>query len=396
MKILGPYRKVHLTMPRCPMILTTGNQCRREADTVEGGVNCTVCQNKINEREQRAGPILPGGCCRILTNGRRCERVAEQNITVCRTHRLSDERRDRERQEQVLFNEQLEQRMATILANVDTVPWEDALQMIHIEYRGATISRPLYLRIVGRFPNIYRDNPTIVNFQRFQNAIERTQLLPIEMEEADRQAFLQRHLHAEPVQPVGELGVLAGDRQNVHTRFVSKQTNEGLDKLLKMTIPADQNTRKSIAKAWMSIYAMKDAHWKSFLDIIIDMNIWYETESCRETGDWLYRRTLDGTWALIQQSPLETRLQLMKRLYEECRDSYQMCSEGHISRLINVFGGFDDAFKGAVSLNERIQEAMSEISLQSITYEEKLVLAKNLFTKLGVTDQERAPWLEAL
>jgi hypothetical protein len=73
-----------------------------------------------------------------------------------------------------------------------------------------------------------------------------------------------------------------------------------------------------------------------------------------------------------------------------------MCAEGHISRLINVFAGFDDAFKGTVSLNERIQEAMSEISLKSISLEEKLALAKDIFTKLGVTEQERAPWLEAL
>jgi len=392
MKIADPYRKAHRTMPRCVALLTTGNQCRREA---QEGVNCTICHNKIRQREETAGPILPGGCCRIKTTGRRCDRLAEANTTVCSSHRLADERRENERRVQQRFTEQLDQTVAVIVENRDTVAWVDALQMIHLDYRGANISRQMFNALCGRIPAIYEGHDDIAYFPRFNAALLQARILPVEMEEADREAFLQRNLQA-PAPPVGELGVLAGDRQNVHTRFVSKQTNEGLDKLLKMTIPADQNTRKSIAKAWMSIYAMKDAYWKPFLDILIDMNIWYETESCRETGDCLYRRALDGAWALIQQTPLETRLQLMKRLYEECRDSYQMCAEGHISRLINVFGGFDDAFKGTVSLNERIQEAMSEISLKSITYEEKLVLAKDLFTKLGVTEQERAPWLEAL
>jgi hypothetical protein len=381
-------------MPRCAALLTNGNQCRRESEG--DAVNCVICQRKIDQREANAGPILPGGCCRIKTNGARCDRVAEENSTICLTHRQYDTRRERDRRNAQALQEQVDQRLAHITANRDAVPWIDALQMLHLELRGGTIHRQLFTRIETRISFIYRNAEHIGNFNGFNIALYNARILPVEMDDLEREQFLQRYLHTAAPPPIGELGVLAGDRQNVHTRFVSKQTNEGLEKILKMEIPPDQNTRKVIARAWMAIYALKDAYWKTFLDILTDINIWYETESCRDTGDRLYRRVLDGTWALIQTYDTEKRLSLLKRLYEECRDSYQMCSEGHISRLINVFSGFDDAFKPEQTLEEKLQEAMSGISLKSISLAEKQILAKDLFQKLNVPQEMQSAWIDAL
>lgn len=382
-------------MPRCTFILSTRNQCRRES--VDGQIYCGICNNKIIERETLAGPVRPGICCRIKTSGQRCDRaVQDATSTICRTHRQIDERRERERREENEFHEQLEERLGAIRTNQATVHWYIALQMVHLEYRGGIIGRRLWLRISETIPHLYRNAELITNFLRFHNTLITSPILPIEMEENQRDAFLQQHLYQQPLAAIGELGTLAADRQNVHTRHVSKQTNEGLDRLLKIEIPAEQHTKKAIAKAWITIYALKDVYWKTYLDILNDMHTWYETESCRETGDKLYKRVLDGAWALIQHSKGEIKLQLIKRLYEEARDSYQMCSEGHITRIVNVFSGFDDSFKGNQSIGEKIQEAMSEISLQDITHEAKVALAKNLFITLGISEEERAPWIDAL
>jgi hypothetical protein len=380
-------------MPRCTGTIGR-QQCRREVE--EGQTQCNRCQERLEHREQLAGPIREGGCSRIKTNGGRCDRLAEANTTLCRTHRTLDERWEAQRRTENAFQEQLRLRVDAIEANKDTIAWHDALQMVHLDFRGANISHRLFQVIVTRFTFIYENYPNIAHFNRFHTALTRSDTLPMEMEEAQRNEFLERNLHLPPPPPVGELGVLAGDRQNVHTRFVSSQTNEGMEKLLKMQIPPDQHTRKSIARAWMAIYALKDNYWKIYLDVLNDMNVWYETESCRDPGDRLYRRVLDGAWALIQTSAGEVKLQLIKRLYEESRDSYQMCSEGHISRIINVFSGFDESFKGTADIGEKIQEAMAELSRKEMPLEQKITLAKNLFNTLSIPTFDQAPWLEAL
>jgi hypothetical protein len=331
-----------------------------------------------------------------MTTGRRCARVAERNLTICSYHREADERNERYRRDEIAFNELLEERLRVMTTNRETVTWYVALQMLHIELRGGTITRRLFVRLSTRITFIYRNEQYIDRFDAFNTALTRSHILPIEMAEAERDEFINRNLLREPPAPIGELGNFAADRQNVHTKHVSKQTNEGLEKLLKMTIPPEQNTKKAIARAWMAIYALKDTYWKVYLDVLNDMHIWYETESCRQEGDRLYRRVLDGAWALIQTSKGETKYQLIKRLYEESRDACQMCSEGHITRIANVFCGFDDSFKGDQSIGEKIQEAMSEISLQDISRAAKISLAKNLFVTLGITEEERAPWIDAL
>jgi hypothetical protein len=92
----------------------------------------------------------------------------------------------------------------------------------------------------------------------------------------------------------------------------------------------------------------------------------------------------------------EVRGELVKRLWEECVESLDMCCEGHISRLANVFVGFDSAFKSPASPNEMLQAQIAEIAQMKLRLETKLAKANAVMDELKVPVEERAPWLEAL
>jgi hypothetical protein len=71
-----------------------------------------------------------------------------------------------------------------------------------------------------------------------------------------------------------------------------------------------------------------------------------------------------------------------------------MCCEGHLSRLVNVMAGFDDAFKPPVSLGEALQSKMAAIAASGAA--DAVEQAKAYMAELGLTAAEQAPWLEAL
>ena len=56
---------------------------------------------------------------------------------------------------------------------------------------------------------------------------------------------------AAPPQPQEDLARLAHDRQNVHTRHVSAQTNKGVQILLNTPVPDEQSTLHDITFRWM-------------------------------------------------------------------------------------------------------------------------------------------------
>ena len=116
----------------------------------------------------------------------------------------------------------------------------------------------------------------------------------------------------------------------------------------------------------------------------------------RVPGDRLYGRLLEGLWALIDSQPREVKSELITRLWEEMSESVGLCTEGHISRLVNVMVGFDDNFKPPVSLGEVLQTKIAAIAAMTIPTSGKLSQARAFMTDLGLPASEQAPWLEAL
>lgn len=208
--------------------------------------------------------------------------------------------------------------------------------------------------------------------------------LILELQDVAAEEIVAR-TRAFPLEPVEdnrpELQRIADDRQNVHTGPVNQQTNTSLARLLETPVSARQDTLKEI---WR--YTKKKRIQK-------DMEKWYSVESCRQDGDWLYKRALDGLWARIKTS--EHRDELTKRLLEEVTESVSMCCDGHIARLCNVLVGFDDLFVPQVSTGEALQQKMSAISMLDLSVEEKVFQAWEVFEELAIPMEEREAWVEA-
>ena len=208
----------------------------------------------------------------------------------------------------------------------------------------------------------------------------------------DGRVGVQPIFEAPPPPPAPALLLLARDPQNVHTQVVSAQTNASVEKLLACEIPKEQQTEKVIVRAWTSFIS---ANWIEILRVLNDVNKWFNTKTCRNDDDQLYRRVLRGLVATINRTKEDVRPELYKRLWEECRESVGMCCEGHISRLCNVMVGFDDAFNPPVPLGELIQQKMAALSMLELSEDEKKRQANQWFDENNVPVADRTAWLEA-
>lgn len=191
------------------------------------------------------------------------------------------------------------------------------------------------------------------------------------------------------------LRLIAQDTQNVHTREVNKQMNDGLAKLTQLHIHPSQNTMPEITAAYMT--KLRIMNYDLMLDLMRDMNKWYTTETCVNPRDKLYKRALDGLWSKIRPGGGSESMatELVCRLYQETWEARGLCCDGHLSRLCNVMVGFDDAFLPPVPVGEILQNKMSAISSKEIELAEKIKQANLVFEELAIPIVERSAWLEA-
>lgn len=192
---------------------------------------------------------------------------------------------------------------------------------------------------------------------------------------------LARVRNARPA-PLPELQAFVQDTQNVHRKVVTDNTNSQTDKLLAVTVPAEQNTLAEVRKLFGKSRKVME-----------DVEHWYSLAMCRKEADCLYKRTLDGLWALIKASPHKE--ELSKRLVQELTEAVGMCCEGHLSRLCNVLVGFDDAFTTVVSRGEILQQKMADIAALDVTERTKKMRARKVLRELEIPAAEHAAWLDA-
>lgn len=190
------------------------------------------------------------------------------------------------------------------------------------------------------------------------------------------------------------LGELARDGQNVHTRYVVEQTRDLEEKLLAIPIPESQQTEITLSQEWIRLMSMR-IRWGAILKTLNDVHRWFSQSDCRAAGDNLYRRMLRGVVAKINRTDGEMRDELYRRLWEECFEATGMCCEGHLSRLCNVFVGFDEAFKPPVSLGELLQQKMAAIAMSDLSDSDKLQQATAFFDEVGLPQADRVAWLDA-
>ena len=196
--------------------------------------------------------------------------------------------------------------------------------------------------------------------------------------------------------PLGQMGALAVDTQNVHREVVVKQTNTNVELLLEAAkeAPADLDPEGWATVRWIQTSKVV---FQDYVRVIMDVHHWFTKRTCKTAGDYLYKQVFTGVITkLASMDDEEVQGELVKRLWEECVESLDMCCEGHISRLANVFVGFDSAFKSPASPNEMLQAQIAEIAQMKLRLETKLAKANAVMDELKVPVEERAPWLEAL
>jgi hypothetical protein len=210
--------------------------------------------------------------------------------------------------------------------------------------------------------------------------------------EFEQQPFQPANLRPEDPRP---LGALARDTQNVHTRFVTDQTNRGMEKILKVNVPKGQDTRAIITMKWLTMPEGKKPAFNTYFKVMQDIQRWFNEKTCRTNNDQLYYRLLRGVVTMINEKGEELQNELYARLWEECYESVGMCCDGHITRLCNVFVGFDDEFRPSVPFGEILQNKMASIAGLDVDEEEKRRQATVFFDEYAVPQEERVAWLEA-
>ncbi len=190
--------------------------------------------------------------------------------------------------------------------------------------------------------------------------------------------------------PVENLGNIATDRQSVHAVSVTKNTNDGIFILRKQTVPVGQKTLAEIEVEWMKIY-----HLTTVKKVIDDMRDWGSRKQVMDKNSNTYKSVLRGLWAKIKTFDGELKVELTKRLWEECNEALGMCADGHVGRLVNVLIGFDEQFKNSVSPKEYFQNNIALIAASTVPMAFKLEQAKRLMDDIEMPENERQIWLDA-
>jgi hypothetical protein len=410
-----------LRPPRAPRAVP--DEAHRCTGTKKDG---TQCQNKRKNGEHcgvhapKEGVVAPAICTSHLRNGNPCTRKAVNGGDVCKVHAAVVERarqvvvRNTWREFEQPFVDQVFTASAIRLQtihnelNVKRHEWREAINAIpHVEEtiqrlaRELTAVRNQYFDIRERnryvhwgmnhgrrmlpFEELPRGDHRARSAERVNTVL---QVLNAEYDEMERQRPLIQQNAPPRVQAATELGRLAADGQNVHTRMVTQMEAEtiamlgepepGVNTLAELKLT--WNTREFDSPG-MRIHVLND----------VRRMYNYQLRTDPEQPN-TYRVLLDRVWCFIKRHSM--REDLERRLYEEMRDSVQMCHQGHMARLVNALQGFDAAPPPQVSVGERLQTAMSQIS--ELDPAEREAAARRVFAELGVEGDAQTPWLEAL
>jgi len=193
--------------------------------------------------------------------------------------------------------------------------------------------------------------------------------------------------------PVKQLSHITSNRQSVHENVVEDATRKGISILVAFPIPKKQNTISEIEIAFKKLIV--EPQLKKVIADIKDME---SRISVVKKDENLYRKVLNGLWAKIRSyTDADVRRELVKRLYDECLDSLETCADGHVGRLVNVLCGFDDDFVPQMSKMEYFRNNIGLIAANDLaSHELKVKHAKKLMDDVGMPEEERLAWFQAL
>jgi hypothetical protein len=322
------------------------------------------------KKEEDAGPVRAGGCSAILVqSGKRCKSFASEGSTLCSLHEKLKETARLKRLAREAEDVVISQRTAVFVN--DQIPWRLMLQMMLTEWRQRTVTDRAFWQISRQVA--VAQGISLDDLEQFYYTIRDMPILPYQ-------------------QSTERLRAIAQDNQNVHTNEVATVTENLIKLLLTERIPADQRTLQELTVIFSKICPID--RMSQLLATLSDMNLWYEKNTCIKAGDALYRHLLDAVLVKIESSP--HKISLYKRAYEETSESVGLCCQGHLSRLVNIFSGFDSEFVSPVSNKELLQEKMARIAGTEASMEVKIARAQDTLVELQIPREEWNSWIGAL
>jgi hypothetical protein len=162
------------------------------------------------------------------------------------------------------------------------------------------------------------------------------------------------------------------NKENAHLSSIAASVNRTLDLLL------EKNRDKTPPQNLYNILLQRFSHQKSLssgLNVKGSLYRIFNYNFLRFTSHHLtLKEVIENVCLFIDSFPPETQQQLYTRLEQELDDMYNTCSQGYLTRLINVFSGFgvedvgisiafEDQIYAIFSLkvNERIAAAPEEL-----------------------------------
>lgn len=191
------------------------------------------------------------------------------------------------------------------------------------------------------------------------------------------------------------LAAFAQDRQNVHRSSVQSTTEKAIHTLLQQPVPADQDTLSEVHAAlttcnrhvWQSTRKTMRAQLAVRDSVMYELPLNYVDVRAFNVS---YGDLLDHVWARIRSNV--HREELVLRLAQELNESLQVCSNGKMTRLVNVLQGFEEAI--AIPSRDAFQHKIAALAGMPLATRESA--ARALFDEYAIPAVEQRDWLEAV
>lgn len=196
--------------------------------------------------------------------------------------------------------------------------------------------------------------------------------------------------------PVGDvnLAAFAADSQNVHRGSVQSASQVAIEVLLQRPVPAGQNTVQEIEAMWVTLYQPgrhSEEARQRFNRTCTELKQDVDPQRNLVAFDYTYVQVLSHVWASIKVH--EHSIALCNRLFEEVQSGIGMCSNGKMTRLLNVLQGFDEQIVASIG-RDSFQNKFA--TLTGLPLAERRAAAAVVFAEHHIPVAEQAAWLEPL
>lgn len=188
-----------------------------------------------------------------------------------------------------------------------------------------------------------------------------------------------------------ELAQIARDRQGVHTSAAVNMVNKTIEKILKIPVPEDYRWNMNTCSKTPGDIIVK---CKLTPRGAIQMSSQYCSDGTiygMEKG--IYGKVLDCVWQFILSS--EDSDNLMKILKQEMEDNVGTCTQGNLTRLCNILGGYLDGIETNEPFAVILGNKMPQIAILE-DGKERIEATYKLLVETSTPQSEWMKWIKPI